>query len=272
MSDNDFVGIDDLPTPPKRTEYLRLENARVYVPTEEERRSDYVMAFLELVYTPVSYKLNGIFGDKEIDRYPVSWGLEDGDVAAVNDKGYFGVPADKARHRNGGKPRSEFDVLTRAFKAANIDFGFSRKTGQPVAPIGHILEMSNDLHDVGGNKVYERWVRTPIRVADDYVPGDSIREVTRGQTQVEAAPTARTGGPAAAELRAAVTQTGLIGQTPAELASSATQMRIISGARLTAPVLLSTEVSDAAADGKLVEYLLGRGVVALDNDGRLVLA
>lgn len=279
MSDtiNDFVGADELPTP-KLTDFLRLESMRVYVPSEQERANwknqEYIPAMLEFVYTPISYKIvNGLFGDKEVERYPVSWGLTAEDIEAVAKKGYFGIPLDKTKHNSGAKARSEFELVIRGFKAAGIDFGFSRSTGQPAsAGTGHIIEMENAPRDIGSKNGYQPWVRIPLRIADDYKPGESIREVNRQRREDGAtgyvAPVST--GPSKDVLAKAAAALGIIGQTPAELSSSATQMGLVSKARTIAPAFLHSDVAEAAANGELVDYLLSHGVLALDDDGRLV--
>lgn len=264
---------------------------------------------LEIVWEPLSYRIEGgAFGNEEHDyslRLTKGNGLS-GSEADGNGPGSAYEREMLERVRLGGFPAIPGDVLVRVPKSNNTRRPWERwakraqsaglrldiaEDGNPTSPdVGQIFEVVSGFDDFPvwdetkgnrggwtnpdkGEEGSAKYMRYPVAKAPDYVAPEDVPVVVRETREDAAAPTT-TGtantGPSAEALAGAVQALGLVGQ-PVE-ALSGSQILARANAKIgEAPVLASSEVSQALTSGNFAEYLVGKGVIGIE-DGKVALA
>ena len=248
-------------------------------------------ASIHFVWEPLSVQLRDRETDEVIetteDYIEVSFNLQDANkqpdmaaVQAIRDIGWPGIPTNKLirvgkrEWKDQERPWGRFfkrregvlhlgidddgSITGRRGQMYSNDIGkaFRTLSGFDLFPT---VEMVDGKWKNLGKKT-DRWMMYVVEVANGYVAPEQppVRHVNRNRT-TDAVTTVTAGGLSATDLAAAVQEAGFIGAS-ANMPSNV-QQNMLQEAIARAPILGATELAEAAADGKLMDYLVGKGAI-----------
>lgn len=214
--------------------------------------------------------------------------IRTGFFRAINPNRLYSIPQ--------GKKLSETPFVRWSQKRAAGGFKLSVNDGEtdrvPVGQVyseqeGHVFEVETvrdefplPTTDARGRfqwskeESYEMRMRYPIRVADDYVAGDDVPTIVVERDDTPRAAVTSSGstssGPSTEILATAAQAVGLVGRNIKDFQGAGAQVNLIGSNAGVAPVLLSGGPSGAAAEGTLIDYLVGQGAIAVESDGTIV--
>lgn len=296
-----------------RTEYGILRSVSLWVPTDEQiekgkrnaAEKGYTFKTTLSIRTevePLSYRFDGgTLGNISLKYLPVTYALDDDDLAGAREGGLAGVTPSRiitASLRGGPlDEKNEFPRWLKYLNAAGYDLDLD-DAGQPVIPgaVGRTFRMQEgedvfpsakrnpktgkwDERDAEG-KPYT-FTKSNLQyliedVTDSYVQDpDKVRVIAvraRDENTEEAAVSAMSGAglDVSAALRQAVLASGLVGRNANEFKTARAALSFCEGAIGVAPILVGDDVNEAAASGNFIEYLTAQGAIVVGDDGSIM--
>ena len=282
---------------PSRNTY-RLLGLAIEVPDDEtiaKRRQDYGMeprAQLIVTMEPLSYKLEGgKYGNQTRRFYDFSSGLTDDEVALVREAGFKGIPTNKRVVISKGKKAERHERLGQRFLAyardAQLDLDIDPNTGQPTSKhIGvpvETIEFFDQFPTVAAKAdgSFDKWDWQSTRdqfavyvtkVVPDYVQPESVPVRIISADEQAAATVASSSGPSKEQLVKAFVAAGIVGTAESQWSDNPGAQLAATMRGQTQPdgvILATAAVNDAALNGRLIQYGVEQGAIAV-VDGMIV--
>ena len=299
--------LDDMIKIKDKEEVLRLVSVELSVLTEEQITKARATAAqngttvpeprasLHIVWEPLSYTFKGPNGNVAHDYIPVSFGIPFDQVERVRQIGWLGIPDNKLIRVNekvGAEAQSRewarWRLRTKDILHLDID-----EQGLVTGKIGQVF--SNSIGRVfrvtEGNDYFPRnvqingewkkadeprsaYMRYPVEdVTDTYVQPTDVpirlpRVVAADTTTAGTEPVSKTVD--FGRLRTAFEEAGLFGTPASDFSSMVKQVNFLSrhmGDSENTLVLGTAELNGKANDGALLDYLIEKGIVTLDDEG-----
>ena len=256
-------------------------------------------ATLRLTWEPLSYEMRGNNGNVVTDYIQVSFGLETDDLARVRANGWLGIPDrrlirvnDKVDARGQDREWPRYRLTTKDVLHIDIDIDGSvtGKVGQPYSTdVGHVFKVTEGMDMFPRNvqnPVTKHWrvdetnprrifMRYPIEKADDYVaPAEVPIRIPRSQSTEAGAvlSDAVATGLTSDALRAAAIASGLVGTKATDLSGVSKQVGFLAAHMEDSDETLvfgTADINEAANNAELVEFLVKKGAVTVDDNGVL---
>ena len=257
-------------------------------------------ASLRITWEPLSYNMRGVNGNLVTDYIDVSFGLDPEHLANIRANGWLGIPDNKlvrvdekldARGQTREWPRYRLQTKDILPLDIDVDGSITGKVGQPYSTaVGHVFRCSEGSDTFARNvqdSVTKQWkvdttnprrsyMRYPLEMDDSYVaPADvPVRIPRSASTEAGAVFTATVAaGLTSDSLRAAVLASGLVGKNATELSGANRQISFVASHMEDSEETLvfgTAEVNEAANEGELIDFLVKKGAVTVDDSGVLV--
>ncbi len=286
-----------------RKEVLRLKGFRIQIATDEQiakgrlKNEDFKPnATFVIEWEPLSYRLEGgRYGNLRTEYLPFTFGrgLDPEEIEQVRQHGWRGAGNTGKRMtipKTVAEARDVWPYFMVKAREAGIEIEID-EAGQPQSPqVGTAFEVEagtitlptrvqdektgkwRNSDPSKGERAYTPYVRIPVRAVPDYVIPENVPVIViaGGDDDDAAAPapttTASAGSNVSADLLyAACVEAGIIGAQADEFAGMPKQVDVTNRYIGRAPVFGSKEVQDAAAAGELINYLVAKGAVTVNN-------
>ena len=277
-------------------DHYKLLSLEIKVPDPDEatrRRTEYgpfaVRATIVATWEPLSYELQGEYGNVETDYFDLTTGrdgLSDDECQAIRDNGFHGIPVKKLINQPNDEvdPKRIPDRTQRwyhAAKAAGLRLSIDDTTGQFVSPdIGATFRCAyggdsfpkwdrvNKRHDYANTRF--QFSRYPLAKVEGFViPEDRpVRIIEKKAEAVSAVAASAPSGPTDQQIADALVTVGIVGSSVDDLGNVGMLLSTLSkGAAQGLTALQDKDLGEAAANGDFVSYITEKGFVEVDNEG-----
>lgn len=250
-------------------------------------------------WEPLSYRLEGgKYGNSRTEYYAITMGkgLEPDEIEMVRQHGWMGAGQTQKRMtipNSLAEAREPWTYFMVHAKKVGLDISITPEGQLASKDIEGVFEVEAGMITLPtrietspgsgkyrwsdpskGEKAYTPYARVPIAKLTDYVIPENVPVIfiTTGDDDSVAAPAATTangsgaGGPTAEALANAAAESGMVGATAESFSGAGAQINLTNKFGSKAPVFFTKEVQDAAAAGGLVDYLVAKGAIVV-NDG-----
>lgn len=289
-----------------KEEFMRLTAVELSVITEEQlakaRKTAEAngttlplpRARLHLTWEPLSYTFKGPNGNVAHDYIDVSYGFDFEILDRVRELGWLGIPDNKLiRVNDKVGPEAQdrewprWRLKTRDILHIDIDETgtITGRKGQPYSTsIGHVFRVTEGRdyfpRNIQVDGVWKRateprevYVRYPVEdVTDTYVQPENVptRMPRTPIESTEVSPSAVSGGISDDAIRLAFVESGLVGTPAGDFNTMVKQVNFLSrhmGDSDNTLILGTGELNAKANDGDLLDYLVSKGIVSIDDGG-----